>query len=150
MGISSSLFYSIDSSNKQTLHRRIRPTEEQFEEQQARWNLLADYLITDLKKMSGYTIKTWLQGSYKFGTQIRPSHKTGEFDIFMLPKGEKISGHTSSRNAAVQIIQGEADFQLGQDWHRVKSGDWFFMEAGLPHAINAATDLVFFLTLFGE
>ena len=76
-------------------------------------------------------------------------NSVAEFDIFMLPKGEKISGHTSSRNAAVQILQGEADFQLGEDWHRVKPGDWFFMEAGLPHAINAVTDLVFCLTLFG-
>ena len=74
----------------------------------------------------------------------------GEVDIFMLPKGEKISSHTSSRDAAVLILRGEADFMLGKDWHRVKPGDWFYMEAGLDHALSAVEDLVFVLTLFGR
>lgn len=77
-------------------------------------------------------------------------NRAGEVDVFMLPKGEKISSHTSSRDAAVLILQGEADFQLNEDWFRVKSGDWFFMEAGLPHALTAVENLVFLLTLFGS
>lgn len=75
---------------------------------------------------------------------------SGEADIFMLPKGEKISGHTSSRDASVMILQGEANFRLGADWHRVKPGDWFFMHAGLEHELNAIENLAFVLTLFGE
>ncbi|MEN6521957.1 MAG: cupin domain-containing protein [Armatimonadota bacterium] len=75
---------------------------------------------------------------------------SGEVSIFMVPKGEKISSHTSSRDATVQIIRGEADWQLGDDWNRVKPGDWFFMPAGLLHAVNAVEDLVFLLTLFGQ
>lgn len=75
---------------------------------------------------------------------------SGEVNLFMLPKGEKISGHTSSRDAAVLILKGEADFMLGETWHRVKAGDWFFMEAGLVHALNAVEDLAFVLTLFGS
>jgi quercetin dioxygenase-like cupin family protein len=74
---------------------------------------------------------------------------TGEVDLFILPKGEELSRHTSSRDAAVYLIRGEADFQLGEQWHRVKSGDWFIMPAGLEHALNAVEDLVFMLTLFG-
>lgn len=34
----------------------------------------------------------------------------GEADLFMLPKGAKISTHTSSRDAAVMVLQGEAEF----------------------------------------
>lgn len=75
---------------------------------------------------------------------------SGETDLFMLPRGEKISGHTSSRDASVLILQGEAEFLLGDEWHRVKAGDWFFMEAGLVHALNAVEDLAFLLTLFGK
>jgi nitric oxide dioxygenase len=75
---------------------------------------------------------------------------SGEVDIFMLPTGEKISGHTSSRDATVQIIQGEADFRLGPNWHRVKQGDIFFMKAGLEHELSAVDNLVFILTLFGS
>jgi len=75
---------------------------------------------------------------------------SGEVDLFMLPKGEKISRHTSSRDAAVLILKGEAEFILSEEPHRVKAGDWFFMEAGLVHALTALEDLVFVLTLFGE
>lgn len=74
------LFFSTDS-DKQTLHRRIIPNEKQRELQQERWNDLRDYLVADLEETSGYTISSWLQGSYKFGTQVRPVRKGEEFDI---------------------------------------------------------------------
>ncbi|MBO3463971.1 hypothetical protein G7B40_039365 [Aetokthonos hydrillicola Thurmond2011] len=80
MGIAASLFYSI-STDKQTLHRRIIPTDEQREAQQQRWNDLADYLKAELKIRSGYSIYSWLQGSYKFATQLRPLSIGDEFDI---------------------------------------------------------------------
>lgn len=75
---------------------------------------------------------------------------SGEADVFALPKGEKISSHTSSRDAAVFILQGEAEFILGDEPHLVRAGDWFFMKAGLVHALTAVEDLAFLLTLFGE
>lgn len=75
---------------------------------------------------------------------------SGEADLFMLPKGGKISGHTSSRDAAVMILRGEGEFMLGDQWYKVKPGDWFFMEAGLIHALSATEDLAFLLTLFGK
>ncbi|QEX15917.1 hypothetical protein FRZ44_12060 [Hypericibacter terrae] len=81
MGISSSLFFDRYDSQKQTLYRRIIPTEDQFEEQQERWSALADHLTSALSEKSGNTITTWLQGSYKFGTQIRPVRAGEEFDI---------------------------------------------------------------------
>ena len=75
---------------------------------------------------------------------------SGEADLFMLPKGAKISSHTSSRDAAVMVLRGEAEFMLGEQLHRVKAGDWFFMEAGLVHALSAIKDFAFVLTLFGS
>lgn len=80
MGISASLFFS-SNTEKQTLHRRIIPSDEQMEFQQSCWNDLADYLKTALKEVSGYSIYTWLQGSYKFATQLRPLVQDEEFDI---------------------------------------------------------------------
>ena len=70
MGSAAALFYSANDTEKQTLHRRITPSDEQFEEQQDRWNALADHLAADLKKRSDCPIRTWLQGSYKWATQI--------------------------------------------------------------------------------
>lgn len=73
----------------------------------------------------------------------------GEADLFMLPKGEKISAHTSSRDAGVLALRGECEFTLGDEKHRVKAGDWLMMEAGLLHALQALDDFVFVLVLFG-
>ena len=75
-----SLFFSQDP-DKQTLHRRIVPNQKQQELQQERWNDLRDYLVANLNEVSKYEISSWLQGSYKFGTQVRPIGKGGEFDI---------------------------------------------------------------------
>lgn len=75
---------------------------------------------------------------------------SGEADLFMLPKGAKISSHTSARDASVMVLQGEAEFMLGEELYHVKAGDWFFMEAGLVHALSAVENLVFLLTLFGS
>jgi hypothetical protein len=81
MGSAASLFYGANDTEKQTLHRRITPSDEQFDEQQDRWNALADHLVADLKQRSEYLIRTWLQGSYKSATQIRPVRMSEEFDI---------------------------------------------------------------------
>lgn len=80
MGICASLFYSTDV-DAQTLHRRVRPSDQQYEAQQAEWNSLRDFIIDGLKEETRLSIKSWLQGSYKFGTQIRPSKKGEQFDI---------------------------------------------------------------------
>ena len=74
------LFYSTDCE-KRTLHRNICPSEKQQEMQQDRWNDLCEYLTDDLGEISGCKIYSWLQGSYRFGTQVRPAHKNDEFDI---------------------------------------------------------------------
>lgn len=81
MGVAYSLFFCANDSEKQTLHRRIMPTEEQFEAQTVRWNELAEYLLADLRATAGYPTRSWLQGSYKFGTQVRPPSRDEEFDI---------------------------------------------------------------------
>ena len=96
MGTASGLFYSSNDTEKQTLHRRITPSDEQFKQQQERWNELADHLTADLRTRSGCSIRTWLQGSYKFGTQVRPPRLNEEFDIdlgiFYCWKGQADSG----------------------------------------------------------
>jgi hypothetical protein len=80
MGIASSLFFST-TTPAECLDWRIRPSDEQYDAQKERWNDLAVYLLADLKAKSGYILSSWLQGSYKFGTQVRPPNKYEEFDI---------------------------------------------------------------------
>lgn len=79
----STLFYNSNSQIKDTLYRKITitPSDEQYEEQMIRWNDLAEYLKENLKTESGLNVNSWLQGSYKFKTQIRPTNTSEEFDI---------------------------------------------------------------------
>lgn len=78
MGKASALFYS---NAKQTLHDRVTPTIEQREFLQAQWNRLADYLKVKLRETHGFPISTWIQGSYKYGTLIRPIHPQDAYDV---------------------------------------------------------------------
>ena len=80
MGKCASLFCSSDG-DKETLHKRITPSQSQVESQKEYWNDLADYLRVDLKSRSGYPVTSWIQGSYKFATQIRPARKGFDYDI---------------------------------------------------------------------
>ena len=68
-------------TDAETLHRRIRPSPDQFKAQKERWNDLREFLIDRLAKDTGYPISSWLQGSYKFSTQVRPWKIGAEFDI---------------------------------------------------------------------
>ena len=80
MGVAASLFFTTDSS-KETLHSRIVPTDSQIDFLRANWNALADEIVVRLKDRSGFSIKTWLQGSYKFGTVIRPISLFETYDV---------------------------------------------------------------------
>lgn len=78
MGRASSLF---NGAGEQTLINRVSPTTRQREFLQASWNDLAEYLKVSLKAKHGYAISTWLQGSYKYGTLIKPVRAEEEYDV---------------------------------------------------------------------
>lgn len=78
MGKAASLF---NGAGEQTLLKRVTPTTEQREFLQTQWNALADHLKQALYTDYGYPISTWLQGSYKYGTLIRPVHVDEEYDV---------------------------------------------------------------------
>lgn len=77
MGQASRLF---NGNTDQTLIGRVTPTAEQREFLQEQWNKLAEHLKNVLSK-HGYTISTWLQGSYKYATLIKPVHLGEEYDV---------------------------------------------------------------------
>lgn len=78
MGEASRLF---NGAVDQTLISRVTPTPEQREFLQDQWNALADHVRTTLGRRHGYTISTWLQGSYKYATLIKPVHPGEEYDV---------------------------------------------------------------------
>lgn len=77
MGKASRLF---NGTAEQTLSGRVTPTPDQREFLQTQWNTLADHLRPSLAQ-HGYSISTWLQGSYKYGTLIKPVHYGEEYDV---------------------------------------------------------------------
>jgi len=118
MAIAGNLFHST-STAAETLHRRITPTDKQFEDQKNRWNDLGEFLRGKLKEATGYPIATWLQGSYKFDTQIRPWNIGAEFDIdlglYFQWAGEVEEGNFEPEElkaivqAALESYQADAD-----------------------------------------
>jgi len=78
MGRASALF---NGAGEQTLINRVSPTTRQREFLQTSWNDLAEYLKVSLKTKHGYAISTWLQGSYKYGTLIKPVRVEEEYDV---------------------------------------------------------------------
>jgi hypothetical protein len=78
MGKASNLF---NGTAEQTLINRITPTSEQREFLQGQWNGLAERLTESLQNHHGYQVSTLLQGSYKYGTLIKPVHKDEEYDV---------------------------------------------------------------------
>jgi Adenylyl/Guanylyl and SMODS C-terminal sensor domain len=78
MGKASTLF---NGAVDQTLIGRVTATPEQREYLQQQWNNLADHLKGTLGPRHGYTISTWLQGSYKYATLIKPVQPREEYDV---------------------------------------------------------------------
>ena len=114
MSQSAKLFYQAGSESE-TLHRRITPTADQFTAQKDRWNDLAQFLIKRLTENTGYSIRTWLQGSYKFRTQIRPWVIGAEFDIdlgiYFEWKGEPEDGDHSPEELKAFVQNALVDYQ---------------------------------------
>jgi hypothetical protein len=78
MGLAASLF---NGTSENSVIRRITPTPEQREFLQKQWNALADTLKPALQARSNLPVSTWIQGSYKYGTLLRPVSSDQEYDV---------------------------------------------------------------------
>lgn len=79
MGAAAGLFFSTDSDHE-TLNKRVRPSDDQLERLRARKDDLVAHLKRDLPLRCGIAVSTWLQGSYKLHTLIRPLAKQ-DYDV---------------------------------------------------------------------
>ena len=68
--------------------------------------------------------------------------------LFCMAKGQELSEHTSTRPAAIHVLQGSGYVRLGDERHEAVPGVWIFMPPEQLHAVQATEDLVFLLTLF--
>ena len=61
----------------------------------------------------------------------------GTMTVFAFDEGEGLSEHTAPFDAAVYIIEGEAEITIDGKPHRVRGGEMIIMPANKPHALKA-------------
>lgn len=70
-----------------------------------------------------------------------------QYTLFCLAAGTDIAEHTSTRNASIQVLEGQGILTLeGQDI-LLEPGVFVFMPANVLHALKADANLAFLLTL---
>ncbi len=67
--------------------------------------------------------------------------------LFALYKGEGISTHTTSGDAMVQVLAGEAQITIGDKALVVKSGETVIMPSDVPHSLEARESFKMLLTV---
>lgn len=70
-----------------------------------------------------------------------------ELVLFSMAAGEQLSEHTAARPAIIHVLSGTGELTVDGDRHDVGPGSWMRMEARTPHALVAASALVFGLYL---
>lgn len=70
-----------------------------------------------------------------------------QYTLFCLAAGTEISEHTSTRNATVQVIEGQGILVLAGQEIQLEPGVFVFMPANAPHALKTEANLAFLLTL---
>ncbi len=79
---------------------------------------------------------------YQPGTVVSRTlaqNKAANVTLFAFAAQEEISSHTSSGDALVVALDGEASVTIGGKTQVVKAGDAIVMPAGIPHAVLANT-----------
>ncbi len=69
--------------------------------------------------------------------------------LMCLAKGSAISEHTSTREAAVTVLQGKGTFILNGKKIKMKPGVFIFMPKNAPHSLSAKENLAIILSLYG-
>jgi quercetin dioxygenase-like cupin family protein len=63
----------------------------------------------------------------------------GTMTVFAFDEGEGLSEHTAPFDAAVYILEGEAQISISQKPYLVREGEMIVMPANKPHALKAVT-----------
>jgi quercetin dioxygenase-like cupin family protein len=72
---------------------------------------------------------------------------SGTMTVFAFDQGEGLSEHTAPFDAAVYILDGEAEIRIEGKPHSVKEGEMIIMPANKPHALKAITRYKMLLVL---
>ncbi len=73
--------------------------------------------------------------------------KSLSLTVFAFDKGEEISSHSSTGDALVYLVDGEAQITIGTEKFQLKKGETIVMPAGIPHALLAVERFKMFLVV---
>jgi len=71
----------------------------------------------------------------------------GTLTLFAFDKGQKLSEHTASYDAVVQVLDGRAQLTVGGKRIIVSAGQLIIMPANVPHAVAAEEKFKMLLTM---
>lgn len=57
--------------------------------------------------------------------------------LFAVDQGQHIRRHTTAGDALVQVLEGTAEIEIGDNRHTVRAGEAIVMPAHVPHALYA-------------
>ena len=73
--------------------------------------------------------------------------KAGTMTLFSFDAGQGLSEHTAPYDAAVQIIEGEAEIIIGGHTSHVTTGQMIIMPANISHELKAIKKFKMLLTM---
>ena len=76
--------------------------------------------------------------------------ETGTLTLFAFDKGQALSEHTVPFDAAVLILDGEAEVTIGGVSHTLRRGEFIIMPGDVPHAVKASEKFKMLLTMIKE
>ena len=75
---------------------------------------------------------------------------TGTVTLFAFGKGQGLSEHTAPFDAAVYLLEGEAEIRIDGKPYSVKEGEMIIMPANKPHALKALQKFKMLLIMIRE
>lgn len=100
-------------------------------------------LVKDLEKIMEFP----KEGIF---SKVLVKSEVSNYTLICLAKDSDISGHTSTREAAVMVLKGKGVFILNGKKIKMKPGVFIFMPKNAPHALSATENLAILLSLSGK
>jgi len=67
--------------------------------------------------------------------------------LFGFAEGQELSEHTSTKQAILHFLEGEARLVLGKDEYDAGPGTWVRMDPNLPHSVFARSRVTMLLIM---
>lgn len=71
----------------------------------------------------------------------------GTVTLFAFDQGQELSEHSAPFDALVQVVDGEGEFRIAGEPHRVRAGEVLLMPADIPHSVHAVAQFKMLLTM---